>query len=288
MMESNSADFAVEMGLNDLARRGAVELGHGWSVHGSVVGFESIQAHETWSIERRNLMGLDIVELVMAVEEEFQVQLYDDFGEIRTVGDLHECIFEATRVGAEKRQRGCPSLPPFFATRDALIAAAGIPKRDVRPSRKLSDLISRSRRREVWDQLVQQTGIRLPRLELSNGVFIGVLCAVLITDVGALLFLVANFGELAVPLGAIIGCVVTILAFWACRPFAVTIPRGCQTVGDIVRRTRPPQYAFQRTKKVGDSEQIWSKLVDIVSEQLDVPIGDITRDSRFIEDLRCG
>jgi hypothetical protein len=44
-------------------------------------------------------MGLDIVELVMRCEEEFEVQLEDwKLGQMRTVGDLFEIICEQLRL----------------------------------------------------------------------------------------------------------------------------------------------------------------------------------------------
>ena len=32
---------------------------------------------------------------------------------------------------------------------------------------------------------------------------------------------------------------------------------------------------------------VWQRLVGIVSDQLDVPISDVTRQARFVEDLLC-
>jgi hypothetical protein len=52
-------------------------------------------------------LGLDIVELVVAVEEEFDVQLPDErLNRIRTVGELHNLVAETLSVTDEEVHAG--------------------------------------------------------------------------------------------------------------------------------------------------------------------------------------
>jgi hypothetical protein len=52
-------------------------------------------------------LGLDIVELVLAVEEEFDVQLPDErLNRIRTVGELHNLVAETLSVTDEEVRAG--------------------------------------------------------------------------------------------------------------------------------------------------------------------------------------
>lgn len=234
-------------------------------------------------------MGLDIVELVMAVEEEFQVDVDECFGDLRTVGDFHQFLCESL-LSAEQQNResSCPSFPAFFATRDALLGLTEAEVRDIRPSATLGNLILPQQRRQIWDQLEQDTGIRLPALHLSEGMLLNVLCTAGIALVGTASFFMTRLGGEAMPSIVVSSLLIPMFAFFASRPWAVALPESCHTVGDIVRRARPPRYPSQRPEWIGDSEEIWLKLVAIVSDQLDVPIQDISRDSKFVEDLKCG
>ena len=58
-------------------------------------------------------MGLDIVELVMEVEDAFDVQIPDDrAGQMRTVGELYDFIVESKRETVNPR-RTCLSAATF-------------------------------------------------------------------------------------------------------------------------------------------------------------------------------
>lgn len=231
-------------------------------------------------------MGLDIVELVMAVEDEFEVEVPDSFGEIRTVGNLHDTICQQLEAFREQIQdKACTSFLPFFATRDALLEVCQADSRQIRPSRRLADLIARPDRRAHWEQIQVETGIRLPSLRMPATNRSGVQFMALLVLVFTSLFCVSKFGADIIVLVLIATPFLVFACYLATRPLANAFPDSCQTVGDVVRHARQPS---QNSEWVNNPKAVWPKLVSIVSEQLDAPQSLVTRDARFIEDLKCG
>lgn len=233
-------------------------------------------------------MGLDIVELALAVEDEFEVHLEDDWNGIRTVGDLHAVICAQLDSQRQMNHSACPSIPPFFAARDALVSLTWADPRAIRPSSSLSAIISYSHRREIWAQLQTLAQIRLPPLTLPASL-VATLKAILVpsllvTAIGG----VVMFGPsgLLVSIYTTIACLV--IGYYVTRPFALAFPKSCQTEADIVRHARAPIYPGQRSKPIDNKDKVWDKLLAIVSDQLDAPVEDITPHARFIEDLKCG
>lgn len=71
-------------------------------------------------------MGLDIVELIMRVEETFEIEIPDEeASELNTVGKLYQAIL--CRLGFEDLQR-CPSSAVFYQARHALMQMSGVPR----------------------------------------------------------------------------------------------------------------------------------------------------------------
>src|SRR5947207_2505256 len=116
-------------------------------------------------------MGLDIVEIIMEVEDTFEICIpNEDWAQIPTVGSLHEYILQQR---CEQRRRfaanpTCPSLSAFIATRKAIVSVTGVERQSVRPTTNLSLLLPRRRRRSQWRKIAEAAHIRLPRLELPT------------------------------------------------------------------------------------------------------------------------
>src|SRR5205809_427702 len=66
-------------------------------------------------------MGLDLVELVMEVEDEFGIQIADDdASHIETVGQLHSYV--CRKIGSGHAIQGrCHSMAVFHRVREALV-----------------------------------------------------------------------------------------------------------------------------------------------------------------------
>lgn len=237
-------------------------------------------------------MGLDVVELVMEVEDTFQIEIaYDDYADIRTVGDLHQYILRQLQGQYELQliHPTCPSVPPFLAIRKALRSLLPVQRHQLRPRTELVRIIPRDSRRTIWDRFQSLTNIKLPPLILPKAL------RAIVATMAATLFAVLTLGALYFigPYGLIVAFM-TSLGIWyflyiSTRPLAVAFPSNCSTITDVVRFARPPRYPPQRSTPIStDSDHIWKRLVQIIVDILNVKESEVTSSTRFIEDLRVG
>ncbi len=85
-------------------------------------------------------MGLDTVELVIAVEEEFQIEISDaDAAKLGVLGDLHDYIVQAIR-----RRGETPDEPQIWERlKTVVVAQLGVsPDEVVRSAHVVKDLLA--------------------------------------------------------------------------------------------------------------------------------------------------
>ena len=230
-------------------------------------------------------MGLDMVELHMAIEDHFGIRLPANEIFPQTVGDVFNAIKRQLERAAECLQnRACPCIPVFFEVRDVLMQL-GRSTRRVRPSTRLEDALPRRRLLAAWGTLEATLCTKLPKLgppQASGAVFIAWLGIVVLAEL---------FSFLAFDVAGLILATVLFVPFitW----FAVLIdqqlprpfPPGISTVRDLVRVVIPAT-AWKTAPRA--ERQLWDRLVAIASDQLDVPRELIRPESHFVRDLRCG
>ena len=108
-------------------------------------------------------MGLDVVELVMRVEEEFEIAIADEeASQLETVGQLHLCVL--TKLGLTS-PNPCLSSATFYQLRRAMLPLSGVARSDVRPTTPTELLLPASNRRAHWSELSQTLGAKLPALK---------------------------------------------------------------------------------------------------------------------------
>ena len=225
-------------------------------------------------------MGLELVELVLAVEEEFDVRLRCPVPE--TVGEF----FDSIRTAIQRDQRilaaCCPSIPVFFEVRDAVQDAWAASSR-IAPSTFLIEVLPPGRLAVAWQRLESQLNVRLPKLTAPREqgavalAFIGFVAlmeclACVSADLPGLLF------------ATVIGISVLFFMFVAIvNRLPHSLPNEISTVGDLVRNLLPVRGVSD-----AQSESLhWARFVTLVSDQLDVPQNSIDRASHFVRDLRC-
>ena len=99
-------------------------------------------------------MGLDIVELVMAIEEEFQIAISDaDVNQCDTVGNVVDLVYSRVRKDADET---CPSQHGFYVVRKKLMGILGVPRSQIRPDTRLDELIQERKRRFYWKRIVEE------------------------------------------------------------------------------------------------------------------------------------
>lgn len=245
-------------------------------------------------------MGLDTVELVMDVEDKFDIVIWDaDYPGIVTVGDLHALIMKRLQASIDPRPEPptCPSMITFLKVRQFFVSAFNVGRSTIRPQTKLDLLLPHNDRDSVWYKLASHADLRLPELRRSLienlAVFVSplVLCGVL-TVIAIAQVETAFAGHAA-------GCgfmsYLVLLSLLSRRIPRTLLPGGCEVVGDLVGFSLKWKYAneavtsrYRTAGNVIDRDAVWNDLVNLICDQLGVKKADVTREARFIEDLSCG
>jgi acyl carrier protein len=116
-------------------------------------------------------MGLDSVELVIAVEEAFGISIPDAVAaEMITPAILISHVQEA--VSSTSDRKACISLRAFHRVRASLMRSIGVNRSDVTLDTRISTLFPAPRRSELWDSFRQDSSISvLPELRFGRGWF---------------------------------------------------------------------------------------------------------------------
>ena len=176
-------------------------------------------------------MGLDVVELVMAVEECFAIEIGDEEAtKIETVGQLFDLV--VAKTGAVP-QASCASSARFYRLRRAMMQTTGSARRDVVPQAPLEKLLPRLQRAALWRRFQENLELPLPPLRRSPRLVSALQCGALLLLALSAVPMAAYGFQVTLWLGA--NALVWCVAYRLTRPLAVELPRECSTVGELVR-----------------------------------------------------
>jgi hypothetical protein len=230
-------------------------------------------------------MGLDAVELVIAVEQKFGVSLRDDaVVNLRTLGQLDDYLLEKC-VG--RRRSDCPTRSAFYRLRRAIITVFGAERKSLRPTTETLPLLGTWRRQHKWNQLENALGLALP--PLVNRTDASVRWGALVAFGPTLLVATVATGDpfigfaLAISSllpGVLLGYCVGLLALR-------TVLEPYRTLGGLAKGIVSFNHAqFQPAEEPPTQDDpIWNQLCDILVHQLAVRRETLTRQTRFVEDL---
>ena len=225
-------------------------------------------------------MGLDSVELIMDIEESFDISISDDRAtKIVTVGECYEAIL--AELPDAERKRACLSAVAFYRVRRALLAVTGRSRKEIRPKAPLEDLLPRKQRHETWIQMRERLDMRCPALGLPVWGWLTVLAGA--TAVVFLFTFVFGWSwgwALGVP--ALITLIM--LYYFLNAAFAVELPDRIRTVGDLAKAILVRNYA-KVAAGITDADEVWESLRIIIAENLGVSLDEVTKDARFVADL---
>lgn len=211
-------------------------------------------------------MGLDGVELVMDLEEEFGIRISDEeASRTITMADVFLLICRLRGVG-----------PAVVSSEDLSAFAAVFRETGLRDAlsdhERLDDVVPVHRRHELWQRLEEARRPGLPPLRSPLGLGGGVAWA----TVGAVLGTLG--GAVGAAFGAIAGTVLAVIVSRKLRATRPRFPRGLRTVADLNAWWRP----------LSSSADVWLKLVEITANQVGVAKEDIRPESRLVADLQLG
>ncbi|MBX7255256.1 MAG: hypothetical protein K1Y02_02750 [Candidatus Hydrogenedentes bacterium] len=241
-------------------------------------------------------MGLELTELIMAVEEEFDVRMDNDgFIDYRTVGSLYAWICDQV---ATRPYHKCRRLASFLKTRSALAEISGKSTREISLDTPLETLVPRRKRRKAWKELEMSLGHGLPQLarpRLIDWLNAGLTLVFALTLMPIAIVIIATAGSFCEFVG---GLFVGLLIVAFCTPlfllildeltlpFARYVPSSCITTRSVVINSTRSELAVPVQER--DDQEIWTTLIYMIATKLDVKPDMLTPETRFIEDLNAG
>jgi acyl carrier protein len=222
-------------------------------------------------------MGLDGVELVMAVEKEFKIAIADaDAAQCVTVGRLVDLVHSRLRHASEEP---CPSQHGFYAVRKELMQMLRLKRTAIRPQARLADLIPAENRRATWRNLLHSLTdgkAKWPRLRRPRWATVLVVLA-FPAAIAAGLTLLAGWSSLGMAL-----CVAMLTAALADRlsaPLRTEFPDGFTQVQHLIKFVSTLETA------TWSRDEVFQKIKAIVVEQLGVDESEVTLEAEFVKDL---
>jgi hypothetical protein len=228
-------------------------------------------------------MGLDLVELVMAVEERFDITLSDDEAvAAETPGKLVDLIY---RKLGQADPSGCLTRRAFFKVRKALMQSFECRRRQIAPSVRLEDLIPRPDRRARWQRL--RSTLQMNRWEpLRPPAWLGWLLCGLGAALVALVLRLWSVHEVSLWLALTLAGAVYVLAGFTARPWCLELPIHLVTVGELTRYVVAYGPKLFEVPRGGWSRaDIAAAVRELTIVELGIRPGDYREDAHFVKDL---
>jgi len=224
-------------------------------------------------------MGLDAVELVIEVEEAFDVQISDAEAErICTVGQLYDWLI-AAKAGELSARGKCLSATAFYQLRRGVCARLVRDRRSIRPHTNLESAVPRAERRQFWRDLEQDTRLTLPALTRPLWL-VGLACAVCFAAAG-------SAGLFAGPIGFVVAFAPAAIVVEAVtRPWKIEFPPAFRNFRELSAHVLARNHTVLCQGHDGWSpSDVWDVLTSIIVEQLGVRPEQVTKDASFVSDL---
>jgi acyl carrier protein len=232
-------------------------------------------------------MGLDGVELVLAVEDAFDIQIDDSqAGKLRTPRLLIDYVLSKVTTATATV---CLTQRAFNLLRKSLLRQGGWKRSEIKPDTKLPALLPKQQRRAVIEKVVSELSIKKPpewvrpgwlnAMLLGGSVLAGLVAAIFTIHVTYSIGIWIFIGVAI--LTAVIGLKLT-------KPLCKEFPSNLQTIGDLARwvMTHKSDIA-QATIPGWTRDQVAARVREIVAEQLGIK-PDFSEDANFVKDLGMG
>ena len=226
-------------------------------------------------------MGLDSVELVMSVEDAFQINISEEeASKIRTVGEFYDVVRSKLAIKDDEGWGRCLTSTAFYRVRRAMVEVLRIDRRKITPKTELSVLLPTPQRRENWGRITRAASLKIPKLGYNSGVIL--LKFAILMAVGTALGLLQYLGIVGLTIVSFIAALVM-----AKFTPALLISLPASTVGALAE-----QIYLANVKQLSEGNgglnerEVWDALTKIIIQQLGVKPEEVTPEARFIEDLR--
>ena len=230
-------------------------------------------------------MGLDALELVMAVEEKFNIEISDQEAQhILTVGEFQRLILSKLNISDEST---CMTQQAFHMIRRQAMNTFSIPRRGFKPDTPLSSIVPKENRQLSWSNFQSSLGLsEMPELVRPGGI------TATITALSLGILVVAIWiGVLTKSLGtwSAVGGLIAALVGWSgaelTKSMKTEFQEGYSRVRDLARYVvaRHPQILGRQRVKSRTEEEVRCLLREVIISQTGV--SDFNDNSRFVADL---
>ncbi|MDR2128478.1 MAG: phosphopantetheine-binding protein [Burkholderiaceae bacterium] len=225
-------------------------------------------------------MGLDSVELLMAVEDTFGIQISDeDALNLRTPGRLADYVMARVRTDGSKNAV-CASQNSFYALRSALMRVFGVPRNQIRPDTPLRGIVGErpGENWEIFTQALAAKGFSGPSLEPPRWFSI-MICLGIPGVLSLCLWLGGVPMDTLVFASMVLALLMTAISDKFTPAAIERVPVRLQTVANLV------PHVVKTKQEVWTRESVLRTIFLITSEHLPVPLESIQEDSDFFDDL---
>ncbi|MEN6309351.1 MAG: hypothetical protein ABFD91_16515 [Anaerohalosphaeraceae bacterium] len=232
-------------------------------------------------------MGLEWVELVMEIEDAFNIKIDDeDAGSLHTVGQLTDLVlnkFGPASTNPNSFQKA------FGLLREAILAEFPVTCH-ITPETPTETVFPARGRKYWWNRIAQKAEVIFPEMKIAPKLLLAtksLFWLSILMLIGGLVWLESlPYAYWIVLLSLWIGLLLWILLLKPASVFCpgiFPIPSFCLTLGDLAKAI----LAYNPTRfQPLDKDAVFISLAFIIAEQFDVPIETIKPETRFIEDLR--
>lgn len=219
-------------------------------------------------------MGLDGVELVMAIEEGFGITIADAEAEACvTPAALIDLVFSKLRASDK---RVCVSQRAFYLLRKGLTQTLGVSRRKVDLNADIRSFAAARSEREVWDDLKAAVQARSwPALARPGWLT----ASMWFLSLGTFCALIAQFHW---AVAAACSVLVAYVAARLTRPFCSRIPARYSRLRELV------PFAVTSDAIAWTRDQVAALVRKLVIEQLGLREGQYREDAHFVKDLGMG
>lgn len=226
-------------------------------------------------------MGMDTLELVIAVEERFGITIRDDEAPgIETVGDLAHVIL--SRLAARAAHQ-CPTRTAFVTVRDDARIVMLDPTLRIRPRDRIEVVMAARQRQSYWRHLRTHLGNAVPDLELSKTLH-RVLIALALVLYGLGLCPLA-IDTIYVLLSLPFALLVLFAAVLFAGSYRNVPPTSMATFGSVARKMAGASVALTRTTVADPEQWVLRELRNIISRDFAIDHERIVPQARLVKDL---
>nr|WP_153306583.1 hypothetical protein [Desulfogranum japonicum] len=211
----------------------------------------------------------------MAIEEEFRIVITEQEAiNIYTPNDLTNLVFSKLR---QNENSGCLSQSVFYTVRKNLIEIAGASRGQIKPNTHLSELISKKEQKKILKKVTTQlSGNQEVYLDFAKPEWLNYLTNLCGLSIFVICLLQSDYH---LTLSIVITIIFLLIFNTATISLKNELPREFQTVKDLVKITT------SLDSTIWCREDVYTKVKEIIVEQLGVGPNQVLPDSHFIDDL---